>query len=228
MTKRESSKDMRHTLDEKLERLGAGAAPDEVIDDVFVDALMDWLGPVEPLSSEATHYAVTQLQTAMKEDAAVAAVRREHARSSDDKTIGQVMNEVRTKAGWTLAAVAQRIGSDTAFVDRLERDLVPVAQVAARQWADLLETFHVRLAEFIRLAARTLMMQRLQQKMGPAYARSKTDANSAQHARDLAFAIGKAIQGFDTSAKSPPPLDQKLVDSLAAELRARQRTDLLR
>ena len=227
MTKRESSKDMRHTLDDKLEQLGAGAAPDEVIDDAFVDALMDWLGPVDPLSNEATHYAVTQLQTAMKEDATVASIRREHARTSDERTFGQVMNEVRTKAGWTLAAVAQRIGSDTAFVDRLERDLVPVAQIAARQWADLLETFHVRLREFTRLAARTLVMQRLQQKMGPAYARSKTDANSAQHARDLAFAIGKAIPGFDTSAKSPPPLDQKLVDSLAAELRARQRTDLL-
>jgi hypothetical protein len=227
MSNRESSTNRRQALDEKLRKLCAGAAPGGIIDDAFVDALMEWLGPADPLSNEATHYAVTQLQAAMKEDVTVASVRRAHARVTDDKTFGQILNEVRASAGWTLAAVAQRISSDTAFVDRLERDLVPIEQVASRQWADLLEMFHIRLADFTRLATRTLVMQRLQKTMRSAHARSKTDPYSAQHARDLAFAIAKAIPDFDDSTKSPPALDHSLIDNLAAELRERQRTDLL-
>ena len=227
MNNRESSNNRRKALDDKLQKLSAGAAPDEVIDDAFVDALMDWLGPADPLSNEAAHYAVTQLQAAMKEDATVASIRRERARVTDDKTFGQILNEVRASAGWTLAAIAQRIGSDTVFVDRLERDLVPIEQIGPRQWADLLEVFHIRLADFTRLATRTLLMQRLQKTMRSAHARSKTDPYSAQHARDLAFAIAKAIPDLDDFAKSPPALDHSLIDILAAELRTRQRTDLL-
>lgn len=227
MTKRESSSETLQILEEKLDRLGASVAPEEVIDDAFVDALMEWLGPAEMLSHEATHYAVTQLQGAMKDDAAVTSIRRDHARATDEKTFGQVMNEVRTKAGWTLATVAQRIGSDTALVERLERDLVPIMQIAVRQWADLLETFHVRLAEFTHLAERTVRAQRLQQQLGAAYARSKTDAKSAQHGRELAFAIANVLPNLD-KASTPPPIAQKLLDGLGAELRARQRADLLR
>jgi ribosome-binding protein aMBF1 (putative translation factor) len=227
MSNRESSHKTRLALDKKLQALCAGAAPDDVIDDEFVDALMDWLGPVDPLSSEAAHYAVTQLQAAMKEDVAVASIQRARARATDEKTFGQILNEVRASAGWTLAAVAQRISSDTALVDRLERDLVPVEQSAARQWADLLEILHVRLADFTRLATRTLLMQRLQKTMGSVHARSSTNPHSAQHARDLAFAIANIIPDLDDSWKSPPALDHRLLDDLTAELRARHRTDLL-
>jgi hypothetical protein len=227
MTKRESSRQTSQNLEEKLDLLCAGGAADELIDDAFVDALMEWLGPAEPLSHEATHYAVTQLQAAMKDDAAVASIRRDHARATDEKTFGQVMNEVRTKAGWTLALVAQKIGGETTLVERLERDLVPIGQIAVPQWADILETFQVQLTEFSRLAQRTARAQQLQQKLGSAFARSKADPKSAQHGRDLAFAIANALPNLDPTSKHPS-IDQKLLDGLAAELRARQRGDLLR
>lgn len=223
MTERDLSKQM---LSEKLDRLCSGGAADEIIDDAFVDALMEWLGPVEKLSDEATHYAVTQLQAAMKDEAVVASLRNEHGRATGEKTFGQLMNEVRTKAGWNLATVAQRLGKDSSFVDRLERDLVPIVQLTVQQLADLLELFHVRLSEFLRLATRTSLAQELQRKVTSAHARSKTDATSPQHGRELAFAIARALPDFENS-KSPPTLDQKLVDGLAAELRHRERADLL-
>jgi transcriptional regulator with XRE-family HTH domain len=227
MTNRESPKRTFHELAERLERLNAGAAPDDVIDDAFVDALLEWLGPAEPLSDEALHYAVTKLQGALKDDGLVASIRREHNGTVEEKTFGQVMNEVRKKAGWNLAAVAQKLGSETALVDRLERDLVPLVQLTVRQWADLLELFHVRLGEFTRLASRTSLAQQLQQRMGAANARSFTDANSAQHGREIAFAIARTLSDYNKSSKAPP-VDQKLIDGLGAELRARQRADLLR
>ncbi len=226
MTKPESSKRTFEDLADKLERLNAGAAPDDVIDDAFVDALVEWLGPGEPVSNEAMHYAITQLQSAMKEDDHVAAIRREQGQASE-KTFGQVMNEVRTTAGWNVATVAQKLGSDTSLVDRLERDLVPLLQLTVRQWADLLELFHVRLAEFAEFARRTTFAQRLQRELGSAHARSRTDANSAQHGRELAHALARAFTDLDESANAPPTIDQKLLDGLAAELRARQRADLL-
>jgi hypothetical protein len=226
MTKPESSKRKFEDLADKLERLNTGAAADDVIDDVFVDALVEWLGPAEPVSDEAMHYAITQLQSAMKEDDRVAAIRKEHHHAGE-KTFGQVMNEVRTQAGWNVATVAQRLGSDTSLVDRLERDLVPLLQLTVRQWADLLELFHVRLAEFAELASRTAFAQRLQRELGGAHARSRTDANSAQHGRELAHAIARVFPDLDQSGKAPPPVDRKLLDGLGAELRARQRTDLL-
>jgi hypothetical protein len=113
MTKHESSKRTFEDLAEKLEKLNTGAAPDDVIDDAFVDALVEWLGPAEPLSDEAMHYAVTQLQSAMKDDGRVAAIRRAHDQVTADKTFGQIMNEVRLKAGWNVATVAQKLGSET-------------------------------------------------------------------------------------------------------------------
>ena len=226
MTKRESSRQTLRNLEDKLDRLCAAAAPDEIIDDAFVNALVEWIGPTESLSHEATHYAVTQLQGAMKDDVTVSAVRRDHVPTTKEKTFGQVMNEVRTKAGWTLAKVAQRISSDTTLVERLERDLVPITQIAVCQWADLLETFHVRFTEFRHLVQRTAHAQQLQQELGSAYARSKTNAKSAQHGRDLAFAIANVLPSLDKASK-PPPVDQKLLDGLAAELRTRQRGDLL-
>jgi ribosome-binding protein aMBF1 (putative translation factor) len=227
MTKRESSKRTFEDLAEKLERLNTGGAPEDVVDDAFVDALLKWLGPAEAVSDEAMHYAVTQLRSAMKEDAQVAAIRQEHSSATIEKTFGQVMNEVRTKAGWNVGTVAQKLGSETSLVDRLERDLVPLVQLTVRQWADLLELFHVRLTEFIQLASRTAFAQRLQRELGGAHARSRTDANSAQHGRELAHAIARVFPDLDTSAKAPPAVEQKLVDGLGAELRARQRTDPL-
>lgn len=227
MTNRESPKRTFHELAAKLERLNAGAAPDEVVDDAFVDALVEWLGPTEPLSDEALHYAVTKVQAALKDDDLVASIRREHGGTTEERTFGQVMNEVRTKAGWNLATVAQKLGSETSLVDRLERDLVPLVQLTVRQWADLLELLHVRLEEFARFAGRTLLAQQLQQRMGVAHARSSTDANSAQHGRELAFAIARVLPDFDKSSKAPPAVDKKLIDRLGAELRARQRVDLL-
>jgi hypothetical protein len=227
MTKRESSKRPFEELAAKLEQLDTGAASDDVIDDAFVDALVEWLGPAEPVSDEAMHYAITQLQSAMKDDDRVAAIRGEHRQTPGEKTFGQVMNEVRTKAGWNVATVAQKIGSDTSFVDRLERDLVPLLQLTVRQWADLLELLHVRLTEFAELARRTAFAQRLQRQLGSAHARSRTDANSAQHGRELAHAIARAFPDLDSSAKAQPAIDKKLLDGLSAELRARQRADLL-
>ena len=226
MTKPDSLRPTLQALEEKLDRLCSGAAPDDVIDDTFVDALMEWLGPGEPLSHEATHFAVTQLQAALKDEAAVAEIRQGHLRATQEKTVGQVMNEVRTKAGWTLGAVAQRVEGDTALIERLEADLVPIGQVAVRQLANLLETFHMRLKDFIRLAQHTARAQQLQRMLRSSHARSKTDPNSAQHARDLAFAIANAMPNLDKAAK-PPPLDPNLVDGLVAELTTRRRTDLL-
>lgn len=226
MTKPELSKRTFEELAEKLEQLNTGAAPNDVIDDAFVDALVNWLGPAEPLSDEAMHYAVTQLQSAMKDDGRVAAICRERETTAE-KTFGQVMNEVRTKAGWNVATVAQKLGSEPSLVDRLERDLIPLMQLTVRQWADLLELFHVRLAEFAQLASRTAFAQRLQRELGSAHARSITDANSAQHGRELAHAIARAFADLDPSANAPSAIEQELLNGLGAELRARQRADLV-
>lgn len=228
MTKRESSKRTFEDLAEKLHQLNTGAAPDDIIDDAFVDALVEWLGPAESISSEAMHFAITQLQSAMKDGGRVAAIRREYSHAAEEKTFGQVMNEVRTKAGWNLATVAQKLGSETSLVDRLERDLVPLAQLTVRQWADLLELFCVRLEEFARFATRTAFAQALQKELGGAYARSRTAANSAQHGRELGHAIARAFPHRDKSANAPAGIDQTLIDRLGAELRARQRPDLLK
>lgn len=66
MTNRDLSDTPFHELAETLERLNAGAVPDAVIDDAFVDALIEWLGPVEAVSAEAMQSAIRKLQAAMK------------------------------------------------------------------------------------------------------------------------------------------------------------------
>src|SRR5262245_50154823 len=89
MTKRESPERTLQQLAEKLDQLCAGASPEDVIDNAFVDALVEWLGPSQPLTDEFTQYATTRLQAVMKDDAAVKSTRLGDSR-------GAVMRIVHT------------------------------------------------------------------------------------------------------------------------------------
>lgn len=224
MTERKSS-DALLDLANRLDRLSTGATPDQVIDRAFVDALVDWLGPTDDLSADVVHSAVTQLQTLMSDDALVASIRQENT-LSPEQTIGQVMNDVRAKARWNVASVAQKLGLDTTLIERMERDLVPLGQLTVWQWAALMELFRLHLDEFKQLATRTLAVQHLHQRIGAVHGRSRTDAQSAQHGRELASALGRALPAFSSSSASPS-VGQRLLDELAAELRRRERVDLL-
>src|SRR2546423_15629335 len=65
MTQHESHSKAFQELNEKLARLVAGVSTDELIDDAFIDTLLQWLGPIEPMPPESLQFAVTQLRTVM-------------------------------------------------------------------------------------------------------------------------------------------------------------------
>jgi transcriptional regulator with XRE-family HTH domain len=226
MTTQESSKRRLNELVQKLDRLRDGAPADEVIDNAFVDALVDWLEPAETLSAKASSYAATRLRKVLEDDRTVQSLRREQLTKPDNTTLGELLNAVRRKATWDLATVAAKLRIDVSLLERLERDLVPVVELGAQQIADILEVFHVRITEFARLVKRTALAQQIQRDVGTAHARSNTDPLSAQHGRDLSFALARILPDLDPDP-SESEIDTALLESVSSELRRRERFDLL-
>ena len=200
MTTRETSKQRLHELVDKLDRLRDGTSPHEVIDNAFVDALADWLEPAETLSAEDTSYAARRLREVLEDERTLQSLRQDQLQKPEKTTLGELLNDVRRKAKWDLATVAAKLRIDVSVLERLERDLVPVVELGAQQIADILEVFHVRITEFARLVKRTGLAQQVQREVGTAYARSNTDPLSAQHGRDLSFALARSTAGFGSRA----------------------------
>lgn len=226
MTTPETSKRKLQELVDKLDRLRDGTAPEVVIDNAFVDALSEWLGPAENISEEANCYATTRLRKVLDDEKIIQSVRRDQLQQPEKTTLGELLNDVRRKANWDLPTMAAKLGVDVSVIERLERDLVPLVELGVEQIADILEVFRVRFAEFARLAERTGLLQQTQHDVATSYARPNTDEPSDQHGHESAFALARMLPDLDRE-RSESKIDKALLEGVSSELRRRERFDLL-
>ncbi|SRR5258708_5837499 len=226
MTTPETSKRRLHELVDKLDRLRYGTAPDRVIDNAFVDALSEWLGPAANISEEANCYAATHLRKVLEDERTIQSVRRDQLQQPEKTTLGELLNDVRRKANWDVATMAAKLGVDVTVIEGLEGDLVPVVELGVQQIADILELFRVRIAEFARLAERTGLAQQIRRDLSTSYARSNTDDLAAQRSSDLAFETAGMLPDVDREPRDSK-IDKAILEGVSSELRRRERFDLL-
>jgi len=194
------------------------------MDDTFVDTL---LGQPCPDISEASKARFKSRLKTRIQDAAISKARNEIKQSA--VAFGRFIETVREKAGLKRVAIGERLQKPDDFVERLERGHINPIQLAPREFADVVELFHIQLSLLPSML--TASAHTASAKQGfRAIARSHGGVRHNQRGED----VERALEAFARTVKrATPPLAETSdevktsLTKLEKELKRRGRTDLL-
>jgi hypothetical protein len=194
------------------------------MDDTFVDTL---LSQPCPGISEVSKARFKSRLKARIQDAAISKARKEIHQSAIP--FGRFIETVREKAGLKRVAIGERLQKPDDFVERLERGHINPIQLAPREFADVVELFHLPLSLLPPMLAASTHTANAKQGFR-AIARSHGGVRHNQRGEDVERALeafARTVKRASSPVAKPSDEVQASLAKLEKELKRRGRTDLL-
>ena len=159
------------------------------------------------------------------EDLAIENARRKLFEGS--RPLGRHIQFLRKEAGVSIKRLAERLGRDAIFVERLESgDLSPL-KVSHGTISDLMEIFKINLRELISCTKAWLEISS-KAAIGPAHARADRKMRKRERLEDLSAAIEDLVYASSKREPQKISLPDDFLSGIKKELERRGRTDLIK
>jgi len=158
------------------------------------------------------------------EDLAIDKVRRKL--HGEVKLFGRHIQYIRKEAGLNLRRVAERLGKDTDFVEKLESGQLSPLQLARETVSDIMEIFKINLSE---LTSAIQMFLEVAPMAGtaPAHARADTKMKEKERIEDISIAMEDLMYVVSKKETKKIPIPEDFLKDIMEELERRGRTDLI-
>jgi len=194
------------------------------VNDKVVDSLLS------QIRSEASDQSKARVKSKVKvriEDAAIS--QSKHVIQWKGVPFGRYIEAVRERAGLTRFAIADRLGKDESYLQRLERGDISPAALPIVEVVKVVELFHLKLNavnEMLLATSRVVEKKRTFRAAARSHGGMRHDTRSEDVERAL-DAFTRKIQGQKVSEVPDPKEIQICISKLEVELKKRGRVDLV-
>ena len=142
------------------------------------------------------------------------------------KLFGRHIQYIRKEAGLSLRRVAERLGKDSHFVEKLESGQLSPLQLAKETISDIMEIFKINLRE---LTSAIQMFLEVGPTVGtaPVHARADTRLKEKERIEDISIAMDDLMYVASKKEAKKVPIPEEFLKGIREELKRRGRSDLI-
>jgi transcriptional regulator with XRE-family HTH domain len=158
------------------------------------------------------------------EDLAIGKVRRKV--HGEVKLFGRHIQYIRKEAGISASRMAERLGKDKDFVEKLESGQINPLHIAKDTIADIMEAFRINLKELVSAVKLSLQVSSMA-GVTSVHARADTKGNEKERLEDISIAAEDLMYIFSKKEQKEVSVPEEFLEDVRAELERRGRTDLI-
>lgn len=142
------------------------------------------------------------------------------------KVFGRYIQYIRKEAGISASRIAERLGKDKGFVEKLESGQISPLHIAKGTIADIMETFRINLKE---LVSAVKMFLQVSTMAGTIQVHARADAKGDERERleDISVAAEDLMYISSKKEQKEISVPREFLEGVRAELERRGRTDLI-
>ncbi len=142
------------------------------------------------------------------------------------KVFGRHIQYIRKEAGISASRIAERLGKNKDFVEKLESGQISPLHIAKQTIADIMETFRINLKELVSAVKMSLRVSPMA-GVTSVHARADTKGNEEERLEDISIAAEDLIYISSKKEQKEVSIPEEFLEGVRAELERRGRTDLI-
>jgi transcriptional regulator with XRE-family HTH domain len=142
------------------------------------------------------------------------------------KVFGRYIQYIRKEAGISASRIAERLGKDKGFVEKLESGQISPLHIAKGTVADIMETFRINLKELVSAVKMSLQVSTMAGAI-PVHARADAKGGEKERLEDISIAAEDLMYISSKKEQKEISVPEEFLEDVRAELERRGRTDLI-
>ena len=142
------------------------------------------------------------------------------------KVFGRHIQHIRKEAGISASRMAERVGKDKAFVEKLESGQISPLHIAKGTIADIMETFRINLKELVSAVKMSLQVSPMAGVI-PVHARADAKGDEKERLEDISIAAEDLMYISSKKEQKEVSVPEEFLEGITKELENRGRTDLI-
>ena len=142
------------------------------------------------------------------------------------KVFGRYIQYIRKEAGISASRIAERLGKDKDFVEKLESGQISPLDIAKGTIADVMETFRINLKELVSAVKMSLQVSPMAGGIS-VHARADAKGNEKERLEDISIATEDLMYISSKKEQKEVSVPEEFLQDVRSELEGRGRTDLI-
>lgn len=142
------------------------------------------------------------------------------------KAFGRHIQHIRKEAGISASRIAERLGKDKDFFEKLESGQISPLNIAKGTIADIMEAFRINLKELVSTVKMSLQVSPMAAATS-VHARADAKGNEKERLEDISIAAEDLIYISSKKDQKQATVPEEFLEDVRAELERRGRTDLI-
>jgi len=142
------------------------------------------------------------------------------------KAFGRHIQHIRKEAGISASRMAERLGKDKDFVEKLESGQMSPLHIAKGTIADIMETFRINLKELVSAVKMSLQISSMAGATS-VHTRADMKGNQKERLEDISIATEDLMYISSKKEQKEVSVPEEFLQDVRSELEGRGRTDLI-